>query len=193
MYILAFHGSPRKGGNSEILLKAFLKPFEKEGSFFIEKIILYDLNFSPCLECGECEKEGKCKLKDDFTPFYEKLLKADLLVLSVPIFFYSHPAMVQAFFERLQPFWIRKNVFKEKLRKSTLKAILLCVGATKGEKLFEGIRRSFKYALYALEGELIAEFFVRGVEKKGEILEKGEVLREVERLGAKVLKELKGS
>ncbi len=189
MHILAIYGSPRKGGNSEVLLEHFLAPFENANSALIEKIRLYELNFSPCLECGECERNGSCKLKDDFFFLYSKLLKVDLLVLSTPVFFYSHPAMVQAFFERLQPFWIRKNVFKEKLRKVPLKGVLLCIGATRGEKLFDGIKRSFKYALSALDGELIGNVFVRGVEKKGEILGKKSALKKAEELGLKILRE----
>ena len=190
MHILAFHGSPRKGGNSDFLLQRFLNPFEETKGFFVEKVRLYELKFSPCLECGECEKEGKCQLEDDFTPYYTKLLKTDLLVLSTPVFFYSHPAMVQAFFERLQPFWIKKHVLKKKLRKIPLKGVLLCVGATFGEKLFEGIKRSFKYALSALEGELIGEVLIRGIEKKGEILSKESALKEADKLALKILKEL---
>jgi hypothetical protein len=98
--------------------------------------------------------------------------------------------MVQAFFERLQPFWIKKHVLKEKLRKTPLKGVLLCVGATFGEKLFEGIKRSFKYALSALEGELIGEVLIRGIEKKGEILSKESALKEADKLALKILKEL---
>uniref|UniRef100_A0A7C4JQ51 Flavodoxin family protein n=1 Tax=Thermodesulfobacterium geofontis TaxID=1295609 RepID=A0A7C4JQ51_9BACT len=97
MYLLAIHGSPRKNGNSEILLDYFLKGINQEFISF-EKIRLFELNYQPCIECGECETTGECILNDDFKELYKKIWKADFLVVSTPIFFYSHTSYVQAFF-----------------------------------------------------------------------------------------------
>jgi multimeric flavodoxin WrbA len=57
--IVAFHGSPRAGGNSDILLQEVLKPIDKEG----HEISLFRLNFmniKPCQNCGECDDTGIC-------------------------------------------------------------------------------------------------------------------------------------
>ena len=125
LQILALHGSPRKNGNSEILLDFFLNTLNSLANFplSIHKYRIYELKILPCLACGECERTKKCKLKDDFSLFHELLPQIDFLVLSTPIYFYNHPSLVQAFFERFQYFWVKKNIFKETIRQTPLKAI----------------------------------------------------------------------
>ncbi len=186
MYLLAIHGSPRKGGNTEILLDYFLKGLTNKNLFY-EKIRLSELNYKPCIECGECEITGECVLKDDFKELYPRILKADFLVIATPIFFYNHTSYVQAFFERFQTFWARKYILKlpHPLNK-TPKGILLSLGATKGKKLFEGVVRSFKYVLDTIYGIYIGGLFFRGIDKKGEILNHPEYLELAKGLGSKL-------
>lgn len=182
MYLLAFHGSPRSQGNSEILLDQFLEGV-KSGGIVFEKIKLYELSFKPCLECGACETEGSCILEDDMNVIYPKILEADFLVLSAPIFFYTLPSYVKAFFERFQVFWVQKKLLKKTFTKKKTKGILFCVGATRGKKLFECAVRSFKYVLDTIEGLYMGGVFVRNVDRKGEILKHLQVLETVRRLG----------
>lgn len=196
MYILAIHGSPRKNGNSEILLDAFIKGISQAkgdrnnfSEIKIEKIRLPELNFSPCRECGGCEIKEECVLEDDFknllTP---KIFLTDLLVVSTPIFFYSHTAYVQAFFERFQAFWARKYVWKlpHPFNKKP-KGILFSLGATKGAKLFEGLIRSYKYVLDTIYGNYVGGLFFRSIEKKGEILKFPEYLEKAQNLGREII------
>ncbi|HIE33377.1 MAG TPA: flavodoxin family protein, partial [Thermodesulfobacteriaceae bacterium] len=84
MKILAFQGSPRIGGNTDTLLKAFLEGAREAGAE-VEKYDLYRLEFSPCIECGGCDETGECVLEDDLTPLYPKLFEADVIVLASPI------------------------------------------------------------------------------------------------------------
>lgn len=186
MKILALHGSPRKSGNSELLLDAFIQG-AKETLSELEKISLYDLSFSPCIACGECEHLGECILRDHMTDLYPKILKADLIVLSTPIFFYSHPSYVQAFFERFQALWACK--YKLNLPhpfQKNPKGILLALGATSGKKLFEALVRSFKFVMDACWGKYVGGLFFRGIDKKGEILEHKELLEKAKVLGKEV-------
>ncbi|MFN4131933.1 MAG: flavodoxin family protein [Caldimicrobium sp.] len=186
MKILAIHGSPRKGGNSEILLDAFIEG-AKEAETKIEKIPLYELKFSPCIECGECEHLGECVLKDDMTELYSKILEANLLVVSTPIFFYTHPSMLQAFFERFQALWAcRYRLNLSHPNQISPKGILLALGATKGKKLFEATVRTFKFVMDALWGRYVGGLFFRGIEKKGEILEYPEILERAKNLGREI-------
>ncbi|MFN3505306.1 MAG: flavodoxin family protein [Caldimicrobium sp.] len=187
MKILAVHGSPRKGGNSEILLDAFIEGV-KEVSGEVEKISLYALNFSPCIACGECEHLGECVLRDDMTDLYEKILTSDLLVIGTPIFFYSHPAKLQAFFERFQALWATKYILnKPHPYQKSPKGILLALGATKGKKLFEGLVRTFKFVMDACWGKYVGGLFFRGIDKKGDILAHKDFLNMAKNLGKEVL------
>jgi len=186
MYLLAIHGSPRKNGNSEILLDYFLKGINQELISF-EKIRLFELNYQPCIECGECETTGECILDDDFKEIYKKIWNADFLVVSTPIFFYSHTSYVQAFFERFQAFWARKYILKlpHPFNKKP-KGILLSLGGTKGKKLFEGVVRSFKYVLDTIYGIYLGGLFFRGIDKKGEILNYKDYLELAKNIGFKL-------
>ncbi len=185
MYLLAIHGSPRKNGNTEILLDTFLNGINQH--FIVEKIRLSELNYQPCLECGKCEKQGTCILQDDFQLLYEKILKADFLVVATPVFFYNHTSYVQAFFERFQVFWIRKYLLKlpHPFNKQP-KGILLSLGATKGAKIFEATIRSFKYVLDTIYGKYVGGLFFRNIEKKGEILNYPEYLEKAKNLGIQI-------
>lgn len=187
MKILAIHGSPRKGGNSEILLDAFIEG-AKEADAKIEKISLYELRFSPCIECGECEHLGECILKDDMTKLYPKILEAELLVVSTPIFFYSHPSMLQAFFERFQALWACKyRLNLPHPNHKSPKGILLALGATKGKKLFEALVRTFKFVMDATWGKYVGGLFFRGIDYKGEILKYQDLLERAKNLGKEVV------
>uniref|UniRef100_A0A7V5XFG7 Flavodoxin family protein n=1 Tax=Thermodesulfobacterium geofontis TaxID=1295609 RepID=A0A7V5XFG7_9BACT len=186
MYLLAIHGSPRKNGNSELLLDYFLKGINQEVISF-EKIRLFELKYQPCIECGECETTGECVLEDDFRELYKKIWKADFLVVSTPIFFYSHTSYVQAFFERFQAFWARKYILKlPHPSNKKPKGILLSLGGTRGKKLFEGLVRSFKYVLDTIYGIYLGGLFLRGIDKKGEILNHKEYLELAKDIGSKL-------
>ncbi len=186
MHLLAIHGSPRVGGNTDFLLQAFLEGFSQTRHTY-ERINLYELKFSPCIECGECDYSGECIIEDDMQGLYQKYLASDILVISAPIFFYSHPSMVQAFFERFQVFWARKYLLKERhpFDKSP-KGILLSLGATQGKKIFESFVRTFKYVMDAGWGKYIGGLFFRKIDKKGEILSHPEILEKVKNLGIQV-------
>ncbi len=185
MYLLAIHGSPRKNGNTEILLDAFLEGVKSYLEF--EKIRLSELNYKPCLECGKCETEGLCQIQDEFQLIYPKILKADFLVIATSVFFYNHTSYVQAFFERFQVFWVRKYILKlpHPFNKQP-KGILLSLGATKGDKLFSATIRSFKYVMDTLYGKYSGGLFFKGIEKKGEILNYPEYLKKAQILGFQI-------
>lgn len=187
MKILAIHGSPRRGGNTEILLDAFIEGAKSAGAL-VEKVSLYEQKFSPCIECGECDHLGECVLRDDMDGLYGKYLESDLLVVATPVFFYSHTSYVQAFFERFQAFWARKYRLglPHPLAK-TPKGILLSLGATKGKKLFEGLVRSFKFVMDAGWGTYAGGLFFREIDKKGDILKHPDALQKALNLGKSVV------
>ncbi len=186
--ILAFQGSPRLGGNTDLLLEAFLQGAEEEGAQ-IEKFHLYRMEFSPCLECGGCDETGECILEDDLTPLYPRLLEADVVVLASPVFFYNLTSRTQALVERAQACWIRRYVLKQTFPKRK-GGLLLAVGATRGPKLFEGLQRVVRYFFDALGLLYRGGLFYRGVEKKGEIRQHPTALKEAFLLGKAVGQDL---
>jgi len=112
MKALGISGSPRRGGNTETLLDAFLEG-AGEGGAEIEKIVLRDLGFSSCKGCNACHKTGVCVLKDDLTEIFERILSVDILALASPIYSMSVTAEMKAFIDRGQFFWARQFILKD--------------------------------------------------------------------------------
>ena len=87
MNILILSGSPRKGGNTELLAEAFAKGAAEHHP--VEILSVHNYNVNPCLGCNACFKtNGVCAQKDDMTFIYEKMIQADMLVIASPVYFW---------------------------------------------------------------------------------------------------------
>lgn len=105
MQIIGINGSPRKNWNSDQMLDHALQGAREAGAQ-VEKIHLGDLRFSGCRSCFACKRLGgksfgRCAVADDLQPVLEKILQADGLILSMPIYFGDVPGMVRNLMERL--------------------------------------------------------------------------------------------
>jgi multimeric flavodoxin WrbA len=85
MKVVAVVGSPRVGGNTEMLTRIALEEVEKAG-IKTELISLANKKITPCNACGACRK-GKCPIKDDFESVYRKMVRADGIILASPVYF----------------------------------------------------------------------------------------------------------
>jgi multimeric flavodoxin WrbA len=99
MKVVGIVGSPRRGGNCEDLTKLALDVLGKEG-IGTELIRLCDKDIKPCDACRACLKTGKCRIKDDFDAIYRKVVKADGLIISSPVYFGGASPQVVAFISR---------------------------------------------------------------------------------------------
>lgn len=185
MKVLGIWGSPRVGGNSEILLDAFLRGAQAVGAT-VEKVALRKLKISPCLEIYKCFREGVCPIQDDMQQLYPKLLAADVVALASPIFFYGLSAQAKAMIDRTQAFWARRYVLKQDFPGPERQGVLLCTAATKGKHVFVGARLTAYYFFDAINVRYAAEILVRQVDEKGAILQRPEVLAEAEELGRRL-------
>lgn len=180
--ILALMGSPRPGGNTDILVDALITHARAQGAN-AEKLRLYNLNFKGCIECGGCDETGVCVLQDDFTPVYERLLEADYVVAASPMFFYNISSVMQAVVERSQALWMAKyrlnGIIK---RQKPGQGVFIGIGATKGKLLFEGAQRVMKYFFDAIDLRFAGSLLYRGIDAKGEIKGHETALEDVKRL-----------
>ena len=169
--LLAVYGSPRKGGNSSVLLEYFLEGV-KDSPFEIERVYLRDLHFSHCTECGRCAKTGMCVIKDDMQPLYDKLLNYERIVVSCPVFFLGPPAITKAFLDRTQALWNRKyllgiNPVPEGVQK---RGFLLSVCGFKGSERIFSCNRTIVKAVYSSCGFSYAgELLFSGIDHFGDI------------------------
>lgn len=185
MRILGIYGSPREGGNTDVLLSELLRGAAGAGAEAAE-IYARKLTVAPCRACHVCDRTGKCVMRDDFDAVADELEKADALVFATPIHFYTVSAHAMLLIDRAQSQWADRFVKKdERYTGKPLKpAALLAVGATRGKKLFDGLKLTAQYFFYATGYKLEHEILVPGVDEKGAILEVPEALKEAYDLGA---------
>jgi multimeric flavodoxin WrbA len=185
MLVLGIHGSPRKGGNSSLLLDQALEGVRQAGGQ-TEAIHACKLKINGCLECGGCDKTGQCVIDDDMGQVYPLMEQAQAIILAVPIIFYSAPAQAKALIDRSQACWSKRVLAKPKDQWKNYdhgRGYLIAVGATKGQNLFQGMELTAKYFYDAMDMSYHGGLLHRGIEAKGSALEHPELLEEARKLG----------
>ncbi len=99
MKVLAICGSPRKGGNTEILLNEALSGAGEAGAE-VELISVAGKDLRPCDGCEACYKTGRCHIKDDMQGIYDKMLAADGIIIGCPAYFMNAPAQMVSIIDR---------------------------------------------------------------------------------------------
>jgi|WetSurMetagenome_2_1015567.scaffolds.fasta_scaffold00608_16 multimeric flavodoxin WrbA len=134
MKICAFQGSPREGGNTDILLREALKP-AREAGHDIKIFALNTMDISPCQDCGQCEDNGICVIEDGMTSIYKAIRDADRIILASPVFFFGMSAQTKAMIDRCQAIWCEKYLLKKPIPEgpSGRKGLLISVGGMKKE------------------------------------------------------------
>jgi len=185
MIVLGIYGSPREGGNSDILLDRALEGASQEGAT-IKKVYAREIDAPGCKECGGCDSSGVCVQEDSMQKVYPMLQEADAIIISTPIFFYAMPAQLKAIIDRAQAPWNKKMMEKTPEQRKGCQAgkgYLIAVGATKGSNLFEGVELTARYFFDALDMSYQGGIFFRQVEDKAEIRKRPKALDRARRLG----------
>lgn len=103
--ILVLSGSPRRGGNSDLLCDEFIRGAKASGNE-AQKIFLKDKKIDYCTACYYCRDTGNgCAIKDDMAEILDKMLAADVIVLASPVYFYSIDAQMKTVIDRTVAKW----------------------------------------------------------------------------------------
>lgn len=98
--VVVLSGSPRKGGNSDLLCDQFIIGAKEAGNQ-AEKICFRDKNINYCIACDACRKNGgNCIHKDDMAEILDKLIAADVIVMATPVYFYTMDAQMKTLIDR---------------------------------------------------------------------------------------------
>jgi multimeric flavodoxin WrbA len=135
MRVLGIVCSPRKDGNTEILVREALAAAQEAGCE-TEIILVANKNIGPCDACAACIKTGVCKTNDDMQGIYEAMEKADAIVFGTPSYFSNVSAQAKAIMDRTYAF-----LFTRKLRGKVGGAIVVARRIGIGQIL--GIMYSF--------------------------------------------------
>lgn len=162
MKVLILCGSPRRGGNSDLLAGAFAKGASEHNE--VEIVYVSRCNIKPCLGCNACfEAEGNdCVQHDGMVELYAKLQAADVLVIASPVYFYGISSQLKAAIDRCHnPL---RNSFNIR------KMALLLVGAANLPGLFDSVVKQYEMCLDFFNIEDLGQILVREVKDKGDIL-----------------------
>jgi len=145
MTVLGIAGSPRKNGNSTLLLKEALRSAQQEGTE-TELILLTEKEIKPCDSCWSCLKTHKCHITDDMQEIYEKLEAASGIIISSPTHNGSISSICQAFSERCMCLFHMKTDGKAPLHSGKYSIL----SGKSGGSIVTGRRRGVQGALDVL-------------------------------------------
>ncbi len=176
--ILAIVGSPRKGGNTDLLVEEALKGAAGQGAQ-TEKVFLADLKIGGCKACEACLRNEVewCIQQDDMIPLYEKILAADAILQGTPVYWWGPSAQLKAFMDR----WYALNGSKREKLKGKQVALICAMGDTDpatARHVIGMFQDSFSYLGMPFENQLVVS-----AHQPGEVASNQEALREAWNLG----------
>ncbi len=188
---IGIFGSPRKEGNSDILLNSALRGAEESG-VNVERIVIRDLQIAPCNSCGGCWETGVCVIGDDMQKIYSKLVDADGILVASPIYFMGVSAQLKAFIDRCQAFWARKYVLHAPIREGgkVARGFFIATAARDDEEgLFTGAVKTIKAFFHVLDTRYTGDILSAGLEEKGAASRNQELLQRAFDAGKQLLEE----
>jgi multimeric flavodoxin WrbA len=99
MKVLGIVGSPRKGGNTQILVEEALTVTREAGAQ-TELVLVADKNIAGCDGCHSCFESGVCKINDDMQAIYRQMEAADAIIFGSPVYFGSVTSQAKAIMDR---------------------------------------------------------------------------------------------
>lgn len=192
--LLAIGASPRKGGNSDILLKHFCAGANNAG-IETEEIQLRNCQISPCIGCEMCRKTGKCsRFSDDMVDIYNKLITSRGLFLISPVHNYNVTAWMKGFIDRLYCFYDfeepRPGHWSSKLANQGRQAVVAAVAEQQDKKDMGFTLEAMEMPLQALGYEVKQKFPVLGVFDRGRVSDRPEIIQKAKTYGEQLAKEI---
>ncbi len=190
--VLGFSGSPRKGGNSDVILRTILKGVS-ENQTMAESLRLADFQYQPCIGCERCRKDKICTgLMDGMSLVYPKILDARGLVLVSPTHNYNITAWMKAFIDRLYCFYDfnnnRPRGWSSRLANQGRKAVIAAVCEQEDKNDMGFTIDAMRRPLEALGYEIIGELAVFGVFDRAGVKKQTRTLIRASALGSDLSK-----
>lgn len=176
--ILGIVGSPRRNGNTDILVQAILDGAKQSGATS-ELLFLQSQEIRACDGCHVCWKTGRCAKNDDMAALYPRIAASDVLVFGTPVYWYGPTALMKGFLDRFVYFNCPENRAQIRGKSAVLAVPFEENDPGAASLLVELFKRSFDY----LEMNLVATLLVPGLTRKGEVHDKPECLEEATRIG----------
>ena len=177
--VLGIVGSPRRGGNTDVLVDEALAGAAEAGAL-TEKVVLSKLDIGPCRACDACKKTGKCVQQDDVHALLEQMERSQVWVLGTPVYYWGPTAQFKAFVDRWYgagkavAFGDKRAVLIVPLESDTAHDARHAVGMIEDSLTWQ-------------KTELVATIVATGVGERGVVRERPDVLAEARRAGRKAV------
>ncbi|MDY6836205.1 MAG: flavodoxin family protein [Chloroflexota bacterium] len=172
MKVLGIAGSPRKNGNTDLLLKEVLTGASSAGGQ-TRLIRLAEYDVGPCRHCDGCLKTGECIVQDDMQWIISDLRNADRIVMASPVFFMGLSAQIKAMIDRCQCLWVMNDLLGLPIATNChgeRKGLFLSAGGTGYPGLFQPSLATIKAVYRVLDVEMVGELTFRDIDEKGAIV-----------------------
>jgi len=173
MKITGFVGSPRKGGNTDVLVRQALSGAE-EGGAATRLVYLNDVAFRDCQGCGFCKRAGACRLNDGMEELYEAIRESDGIIVGSPVYFGMMTGTVKSFIDRW--YALLNDDFTSRIPPGKTAALILPQGDTNPD-VFAPMATHFSVTLEFFGFEVAAPLIAAGLLDAGDA-EKDETLME---------------
>ena len=193
--VLGVGGSPRKNGNSDVLLKQVLKGASQENTE-CSLIQLRDIQFQGCIGCEKCRKDKICTgLNDGMSLIYSRIIASKGLVLVSPTHNYNMTSWMKAFIDRLYCFYnfenTRPRAWSSQLAGQGRRAVLAAVCEQENERDMGFTLEAMRIPIEALGYQVIGEQAVFRIFDKGKVKEDRASLEKAFTLGKDLAKALR--
>jgi len=179
--VIGVVGSPRKKGNTHILVSRILEGAEAEG-VQTDIVLLGKLKIRECDGCHACWKDKPCAKRNDMNDLYPKIEESDAIVFGTPVYWYGPTALMKGFIDRFVYFNCPENRTKIKGKR----AAIAVPYEEENPKTAKPVVTFFEKSLDYLEMNLIGKIIVPGVSDKGDVLQKEQVLAKAYELGQRL-------
>lgn len=166
MKVIGFVGSPRKGGNTEVLVKEVLNGAAAAGA---DTAIFYlnEMNFKGCQACGYCKSNDHCVLDDDLKPVYDEIRQADAVVIGSPVYMGRPTGLTYSFVDRWYAFL---GPDRTKRLKDGKKVVVIYPQGNPDQELFRANLDSFTTFLkYFFGSPGVVQIIAAGLRERGAV------------------------
>lgn len=180
--ILGIVGSPRAGGNTDVLVDTILEGAKAAGAI-TDKVLIKDQYISPCKACDGCIKSRRCVISDDLAVLQEQMIQSDVWIFGTPVYYSGPTAQFKAFMDRW--YSIDQKYFKDK-------PIILAIPL--GDDRPEIARHTvgmFEDALEFQGSKIVATIIAPNVHDRNKILDFPELLENARRIGSEAVGSVK--
>jgi multimeric flavodoxin WrbA len=179
--VLGIIGSPRKKGNTHLLVEKVLEGARVTGAK-TEAIFLGDLAIRECDGCHVCWNQKPCSKKDDMVGIYQKIAQSDVVVFGTPVYWYGPTALMKGLIDR----FVFYNCPENRKLINGKAAVLVIPFEEEDPETVAPLLTFFEKSLSYLEMTIAGRIIAPGVTKRGEVATKLSFMDDAFHLGREI-------